>query len=444
MALQIDTSTAPTLFPKQEGGKIARGAKAGDYQQINNGAVKVIYKKIINDGHGKLKLDPDHVVYLSETILGRHELRGEKQTATTIREKVQPKIGRTTESYIQTDMEFITIPGVQVAIEAPAAVGDLDGYIKRTLPLETRLNLGMQVIKGMHNMQKAGYVTGDAKLENILVFERENGKPIARISDFGKARTLTEGSISLVDGNPRFTSPEGVLTRQGEVFSTGLMLLRTLEEGIDPKRCEKCQVGKRRGVEGLLLKEGRKNKKGISGQLAYVGKYSIAKSSGHLFLGHAKSEESAIHAHIDALSSSLFFGPYQENSKDAALMEILNLIKDMTRADPEKRPTMAEAERRYQAALQKASSEQEDSPVPDKIVFQDDDTDTSTSEVFSPVLRDDYFEDPASPLSSRSSICDSIFEELVAPPRTSISTSSETSSEQSLSSDSSFSSFLDL
>ena len=360
MALQIPAYRVPILFPRQKNGKIAKEAKEGDYQQINNGAIKIIYKKVIRDEHGELKLDFKRVVYLSGTRMGRRELRGEKTKSRTIHEKVQPQIGKTTESHIQTDMAFVKIPGVQTAIEAPAAIGDLDEFIKRPLSIDTRLDLGFQVVKGMHNMQKAGFVTGDAKLENILVFEIEPGKFVVRISDFGKARTLAEESISFVDGNPRFTSPEGVLTRKGEVFSTGLMLLRILEEGIDPKLCEKYQLGKRRGIEGLLLKKGRKNKKGVTGQLAFLGKYLIAKTSGHLFLGQAKNEETIIHDHIDALSSKFFLTPNLDNPKDRALLNIFALIKDMTQADPSKRPTMEEVENRYRAALQKDYFKQKD------------------------------------------------------------------------------------
>jgi len=389
--MTLITMANPTFFPLQKGNRIADGAKEGDYQKINSGSVKVIFKKIASDGNGGLKLDPKRVTYLSETFLGRRELSGEAETARDIQSTLR-RIRVVGESNIQTDMQVKEdIPGVDNAIDAPAAVGDLDGYIKKPeLSLDTRLSLGLQVIKGMHNMQKAGYVTGDAKLENILVFETDAG-PIARISDFGKARKLAEEGVSLVDGNPRFTAPEGVLTRKGEVFSTGLMLLRILEEGIDPEQCKKLQVGKRRGVEALLLRQGRPNKKGVSGQIAFVKKYMVAKTTGNISLDQGKSEEEAIHRHIDNLSSSFFNSPNTDSPKGRALLSIFELIKDMTQDDPAKRPTMEEVEKRYTAALDKAAPEEESEYVLPETLASEGTPTSPVSTKLTSLIVNDYF-----------------------------------------------------
>ncbi len=348
----------PKFFPKQSGNKIAKGAQAGDFQKINSGAVKTIYAKIVANQEGALEVDSTRVLYMSNTLLGRMELNEEVEKADEIRKILKKKIG-TAESHIQTDLVR-----KGEAVEAPKAIGDLDDYIKKSnLSLSDRIDIAYQVVLGMQNMQKAGYVTGDAKLENILVF-REKGRIIVRISDFGKARELAENGISYVNGNPRFTSPEGVLSYKGEVFSTALMILRILEESLDPALCRKLTVAikkgastiERRGVEGLLLRNGRKNKKGIAGQLGYLGRYAIDKMTSILSLKQAKQEENILHRHIDALCNRYFTKSFADTPKNRTVLHLFALLKDMTRADPNKRPSMEEVQSRYKKSFTRSQT----------------------------------------------------------------------------------------
>lgn len=368
----------PVFFEKQEG--IAPKAQEGDFQKIGNGAVKQVFKKIISDESGTLRLDPERVLYVSDAYLDWREIVGEVETAQDISqslEKVSPG-SKDRESHIQTDL--VILQG-QRAVSAPAAIGNLDDFIKREdIPLKTRLNIAFQVIKGMHNMQKAGYVTGDAKLENILVFEKD-GHIIVRVSDFGKARKLESGSVSLVNGNPRFTGPENILTRESEVFSTGLMLLRVMEEGLNPDLCAQVampdrrarEVHDRRGIEGVLIQKGRKTRKGVTGQMAYTGSYALAKTTSPtaVSLKQAQREQNIIHRHIDTLSSNYFFAPHLEENSSFALLQVFQLIKDMTHASPEKRPSMAEAEQRFEKIMTTMEAPAIASRPPDTIVVQE-------------------------------------------------------------------------
>lgn len=344
----------PIFFPKQSGNKIAKGAQVGDFQQINSGAVKTIYAKVVPSSDSTLAFDPTRVLYVSTSFLGRAELHDEVEKAHEIRRILRKKIGAV-ESHVQTDL----VRKDNGSVEAPKAVGDLDSYIKRNdLTLEQRIDIAYQVVQGMHNMQKAGYVTGDAKLENILVFH-ENGRIVVRLSDFGKARPLDAGETSYVNGNPRFTSPEGILSYKGEVFSTALMILRVLEEILDPALCRELTVTikkenstiERRGVEGLLLRNGRKNKKGITGQLAYFGAYVVDTFTPFLSLKQAKQEEKLLRGHIDALSDKYFEKTSLDTSKDRLILNLMRLLKDMARADPKKRPSMKEVKQRFQKSI---------------------------------------------------------------------------------------------
>lgn len=354
----------PRFFSKQE--KIAKEAKPGDYQQIDAGAVKVVYRRILaEDDTGVLYLDPKRVVYVSESILGRMELQGEVATALDIRTSLYRERARQQgkgakvayESHIQTQLKSLP----DGSVEAPAAIGNLDKYVRRPLTLKKRLILCQQVILGMRNMQKAGYVTGDAKLENILVFN-ENGRIIIRLSDFGKAIRLSEGSVALMKGNGRFAASEGLLTREAEVFSTALMLIRILEEKLTPEGCEKYKVDtdsghSRRGIEGRLLQEGRKNKKGVVGSLDFFKKYVIAKLTGGTSSSRADLEERVIHQHIDELSKAYFLEySGEDESKDEAFLEIFSLLKDMTRANPSDRPSLETVNKLFYKAIKIISS----------------------------------------------------------------------------------------
>src|SRR5277367_3738898 len=146
----------PQFFPKQSGNKIAKGAQVGDFQQINAGAVKTIYAKIVQNRKGVLEFDASRVLYMSNTLLGRMELDEEVEKAEEIGRVLRKKLGPV-ESHIQTDL----LRKGNGAVEAPKAVGDLDDYIKKSdLSLSDRIDIAYQVVQGMHNMQKAGYVTG--------------------------------------------------------------------------------------------------------------------------------------------------------------------------------------------------------------------------------------------------------------------------------------------
>lgn len=363
-SLFTQESNSPKLFPKQKEGSIAPGAKLGDYQQINAGAVKIIYKKIVQDSEsGKLTLDPARVLYVAGSCLGRIELNEEVATAQDIEAALKRISSDSSELHVQTDFQ---IREDGLGVDAPAAIGDLEDCIRdESLSLEMRLDLAYQVIVGMHNMQKAGYVTGDPKPENILVFKTSDGRLIARISDFGKARKLGKDDFGIDIGNPRFAAPEGVLSYQGEVFSTALMVLRILEEGLHPQKCKRLQVNindkVRRGVEGLLLRKGRSDKVGVLDRAAITCDFVSAKLCGSSLADRAQREERTIHHHIRRVSHHHFRGNSAQPI-DKALIDIFGLLKQMTRADPKDRPSMEEVEKRYKGIMDKDKI----APIPSK------------------------------------------------------------------------------
>lgn len=364
------TATQPVRFlpkpPKGSGSRIAAGAKVGDLQEIANGKIKCVYMRVIADAAGHLALQKSEVFY-KVSRSGQKEMTGEIRKAREIQENLSGRRADSsssedlsdTESTTPSEESFVATNLTQRPdglVRALGAEGDLDGYVRKDLPFDTRLDLGDHVVRGMHNLQRAGFVSGDAKLENVLVFIDEQGNPIARISDFGKARKLAEGKVSLADGNPRFVAPEGFTSREGEIFSTGLMILRVLEEGLRPDLADDLETKNRRGVEGLLLLEGRANKKGVLDLLAIVVNYIFARLFGHVSID--TTEEKVIHAHIDTVFDEHAFnmtliggGDGHSLAKLGGLRLMKALLKDMTSADPTKRPSMEAVEKRYTAAM---------------------------------------------------------------------------------------------
>jgi len=334
---------SPQFFAKTKNGpKIDARAKAGDFQQVNNGKVKLIYKRVI-ERNGKLELESDRVLYRPRKFYHQAELNGEVAKAGKIKTALAAHTG---ETHIQT--ELTAREGI--GIDAPAAIGDLESVNLEDLPMKTRLDLAAQVIRGMNNMHKAGYVTGDAKLENILVFRDKNtGRLIARISDFGKAEKCGAEETLRVQGNVRYTGPEKVLSRRSELFSTGLMVLQILAPGLSLEEFEKGAVENRKGVEAQLMKAGRPNHKGVSDYLGYWFTHIKAKITGDQSLGKTQTDQNVVHNYIKTLATG-------HDEDDVAVRDALFVVRQLTQANPKERMSLDEAERRFEGILEPKQS----------------------------------------------------------------------------------------
>lgn len=333
----------PRFFAKTKtGSKIDARAKAGDFQQVNNGKVKLIYKRVI-EKNGKLELDSDNVVYRPRKFYHQAELNGEVDKASKIKAALtRQKV--TGETNIQTELSS----RAGIGIDAPAAIGDLESVNLQDLSMQTRLDLARQVIRGMNNMHKAGYVTGDAKLENILVFkDKKTGRLIARISDFGKAEKCGAEETLRIQGNVRYTGPEKVLSRRSELFSTGLMVLQILAPGLSLEQFEKGEIEHRKGVEAQLMHAGRPNHKGISDYLGYWATHIKAKISKDQSLENTKRDESVVHQYADTLIKD-------HDPDDNPIFEAIHVVKELTRANPKERMSLDEAEKRFAGIVERS------------------------------------------------------------------------------------------
>ena len=118
---------------------------------------------------------------------------------------------------------------------------DLKSYLRRARPqpLDTWLDIAIQVCEGLGLAHRAGLVHCDVKPQNILL----DDDLLAKIADFGIARALASKAIQdggqtrpledeTVWGSPQYVSPEQaageVLTPASDIYSTGILLFEML------------------------------------------------------------------------------------------------------------------------------------------------------------------------------------------------------------------------
>ena len=225
-------------------------------------------------------------------------------------------------------------------------------------------NLGLQMLNGMNNLHKAGYLHGDLKIDNLNVFEIQNTanpekpKKLLRISDFGKTKRMPKTQPDLLYmGNPRNASVEGRLSAQGEVYSAGLVLIRILEESLlkangtdmiskdvlsaEDRETKFLPDEKRKGIEKFVVlnKHCPQTESNLRGKVKLVGRLLVPKKN----YPRAEAEVSKyIDELVTALSQKQVLETQQQN-------DLTNLLKDMTKTDPKVRPSMKEALSRYAA-----------------------------------------------------------------------------------------------
>jgi hypothetical protein len=129
----------------------------------------------------------------------------------------------------------------------------------RRLGLSERLDLFLQVCRGVHHAHQKGVIHRDLKPSNIIVTEVE-GRPVPRIIDFGVAkatgqhladRTLST-QLGLLIGTPEYMSPEQAdpatadIDIRSDVFSLGVLLYELLTGVLPIGREELLRAGYQR------------------------------------------------------------------------------------------------------------------------------------------------------------------------------------------------------
>ncbi len=253
-------------------------------------------------------------------------------------------------------LDFAPLPkdacadGVYTVMMPQAAI-DLEKKInQKGFKFPEALKMIWHIANGLHNLHKAGYVHGDLKPENFLLY-RKKGEHTAKLADFGKSQPLEKGQNAVYSGNPRYCALEGSLNFESEVFSAALLMIRVLEseflaeckEDMLSVPNEKKSVNeniinqkKRRGIEKFVVLDKACPQKEITSTLDSITFYASKWAN----FTASKEASKAVNGYIDELIKKLR-NKYADNSHYIIKINILNsLLKLMTQSDPKNRPSM--------------------------------------------------------------------------------------------------------
>lgn len=221
--------------------------------------------------------------------------------------------------------------------------------------LEDRIRFGGHLLEGLSDLHEAGYVHGDMKPENCLIYQ-ENGAPILKISDFGKAKKKKEDdSPQSYSGNTRFAPPEGKLSTKSDVYGAAISLIRNFEEmfigktgqsllKIDPTDRDMDAPSDLRGIDKFIVEH-----KAFPAYPRGAASSWWTKLKRRIMMKFRSSNEkaaqtAAMHRYIDALGTNLRLDVDTTTA-------LCNLLKRMTETDPEKRISAKDAANEYKRIL---------------------------------------------------------------------------------------------
>jgi serine/threonine protein kinase len=104
----------------------------------------------------------------------------------------------------------------------------------RTLPLDDLADLTLQVLRGLGDIHRGGFIHRDVKPENIFLAKQPGGHEVVKILDFGIAKRRDERSDPLLSvagqiyGTPEYLAPEQAnhpdVDLRADLYSVGVML----------------------------------------------------------------------------------------------------------------------------------------------------------------------------------------------------------------------------
>lgn len=327
----------------------------GEYKEITRGKAKVVWL-------GKSATEAFYTPVPNIFNSKEKEIRAEVETTSKIKQNLQNLGGDT--SNLALTMDIVKGEGKiagKYTIRTDKAIGDLEkGVRDKKLTFQQSIKISQEIVKGMSNLQKAGFVSGDPKLENVLLYENPNTKEIsAKISDFGKSTEVRGDDHRMYTGNSRFAPPEMTLSKQGEVYSTAIMVIRVLEGAlldnendrmlIQPKNIDlTVRDKKREGIERFLMMNKdcpQTEASSLHAKIKVYGRGAMLKV-GIPLNEDLKTAELEVHRYINALKDKLV-EKHPENS--ASIGVLCRLLREMTKSDPKDRPTLALSEELYSA-----------------------------------------------------------------------------------------------
>ncbi len=244
------------------------------------------------------------------------------------------------------------------AVITDVANGALEGFFNKA-DLRSEFNQDVckqcigDLLGGLSQLQKAGYVTGDLKPDNLLLYKKDEGGYLLKLSDFGKSKKVDgNGNITgKYSGNPRFAPPESTRGKggsygvKGDVYAAGLCMVRMLEELV---------LDSDRGAMVLNVAEqdidsGGSPKSGRRGVERFILQHkAFSASDGSLRKNTRRNytlneevranREKALGAYVDELMTKL--SEKKLFSQDEQKEALADLLKGMLKSNPKERLTI--------------------------------------------------------------------------------------------------------
>ncbi len=334
------------------------GLKKLGFVKLGKGKEKLVVKKELAPSNTSTAKEAYYVPVAD--FLGRTKKAIKKELAKM--RDIKSKGGEKTDRLALADEADEKIGG-HYTLVTEEAKGDFEGAIKdKDVDIRQREGYGSDLLKGFCQLHAAGYAYGDLKPENLLVYE-DGG---LRIGDFGKSEEVKGDESLPYRGNLRFAPPEGRLSKKGDVYGAALTLIRNFEElllpadgkplvDVDPKDIDKEATKKQkdgtrsapegmRGIEKYIIEHkaflGIKVK-GLKDTLfKALRRYAKADK---LPEDRKQRQKELIDGYIDELTAQLSKSGIDEKKASS----LNHLLREMTRRDPEKRPSMERALETY-------------------------------------------------------------------------------------------------
>jgi serine/threonine-protein kinase len=134
-------------------------------------------------------------------------------------------LGQTTEGTLYIAMEFVDGPSLKSVIESGGPV-----------PVMRSLTLARQLASALSAAHRQGIIHRDLKPHNVMLARSHDGQEVAKLVDFGIAKTFDEGTqlttAGFSPGTPQYMAPEQAEGRavdaRSDLYSFGIILYEML------------------------------------------------------------------------------------------------------------------------------------------------------------------------------------------------------------------------
>jgi serine/threonine-protein kinase len=134
-------------------------------------------------------------------------------------------LGQTAEGTLYIAMEYVDGPSLRSLIERGGP-----------LPVARTLTIARQLTSALSLAHRRGIIHRDLKPHNVMLARTEDGQQIAKLVDFGIAKTFEEGTqltvAGFTPGTPQYMSPEQaegrVVDARSDLYSLGIVIYEML------------------------------------------------------------------------------------------------------------------------------------------------------------------------------------------------------------------------